>query len=447
MPKKISVAWFTITLLFLATAAWAQTSPPRTLSLDEAVQTARANQPQLRQARAGTEAARARADEVRAPLLPQVNATANYQRATANRVVRPGATPFSSTTPLSSSLTPSSRFDTFDFYNFGLGASQLVYDFGQATGRWKAAKANAQAQADTERATLLQVDLNVRVAYFNARAAKALLQVAQETLSNQEGHFTQVQGFVQVGTQPEIDLAQARTNLANARVQLINAQNGYETAKVQLNQAMGVEGPTNYDVVDEALPPIDNENSPIEPLLEEALKARPEFAAFSNQVRAQELTIRSIEGAYFPSLSVSTDLTKGGTGLGSLTWNWDANVLLSWPLFQGGLTRAQGREARANLTNLNAQVDAFRQEVRLEVDQARLAVLAAKTSIGAAEEAVINAKEQLRLAEKRYETGVGNIIELSDAQLALTNAEAQQVQAQYNLASARARLLQALGRL
>ncbi|MBI3804237.1 MAG: TolC family protein [Nitrospirae bacterium] len=439
MPKRDAIIRFTITLLLLSTPAWGETSPPRTLSLGEALQTARTNQPQLRQARAGTEAARARADEARAPLLPQVSANANYQRATANRVIRPGATTFSTINPLS-------RFDTFDFYSFGLGASQLVYDFGQTTGRWKAAKAIAQAQAETERATLLEIDLNLRIAYFNARAAKELLQVAQETLANQERHFVQVQGFVQVGTQPEIDLAQARTNLANARVQLINAQNGYETGKAQLNQAMGIEGPTNYDVVDETLPPLENENSPIDPLLEEALKARPEFAAFANQVRAQELTMRSIKGAYWPTLSVSTDLTKAGTGLGDLAWNWDANVLLSWPLFQGGLTRAQSREARANLTNLNAQVDTFRQEVRLVVDQARLAVLAAQAAIGAAGEAVLNAKEQLRLAEKRYETGVGNIIELSDAQLALTNAEAQKVQADYNLASARARLLQALGR-
>ena len=441
MPKQLSMMR-TVRLVFifmaLAGPARGEGASIRTLSLEEALQTTRANQPQLRQARAGTEAARARADQAKAPLLPQVNATANYQRATANPVVRPGTSSFFS-------ISPSSRFDTFNFYNFGLGADQLVYDFGQTTGRWKAAKASAEAEADAERATRLQVDLNVRIAYFNARAAKELVQVAEETLANQERHFGEVQSFVAVGARPEIDLAQARTDRANARVQLINAQNGYETAKVQLNQAMGIEGPIDYHVAEETLPALDNEDGPLEVLLESALKTRPEFAAFSNQVRAQEFTLRSIEGAYRPSLSVSTGLTKAGTGLSDLTWNWDANVLLSWPLFQGGLTRAQSREARANLTNLNAQIDTLRQQVRLEVNEARLAVQAAKAAIGAAEDAVFNAQERLRLAEKRYETGVGNIIELADAQLALTNAEAQKVQAEYNLASARARLLQALG--
>jgi len=58
---------------------------------------------------------------------------------------------------------------------------------------------------------------------------------------------------------------------------------------------------------------------------------------------------------------------------------------------------------------------------------------------------VTNARERLRLAEGRYAAGVGSPIELGDAQLALTTAQAQAVQAQYNLSSARADLLAALG--
>jgi outer membrane protein len=84
--------------------------------------------------------------------------------------------------------------------------------------------------------------------------------------------------------------------------------------------------------------------------------------------------------------------------------------------------------------------------MRLEVDQARLAVRAAKAAIVASDEAVQNARERLKLAEGRYQTGVGNAIELGDAQLAMTSTQAQKVQAEYNLASARAALLKALGR-
>ena len=88
----------------------------------------------------------------------------------------------------------------------------------------------------------------------------------------------------------------------------------------------------------------------------------------------------------------------------------------------------------------------MRQQVRLGVEQARLAVRAAKAALGAAVEAEVNAREQLRLAEGRYAAGVGSIIELGDAQVAETTAAAQRVQADYNVSTARAQLLNALGR-
>ena len=104
------------------------------------------------------------------------------------------------------------------------------------------------------------------------------------------------------------------------------------------------------------------------------------------------------------------------------------------------------REAEGNLGAVDAQLEAERLQVRLDVEQARLSVRSAKVSIGATEEALINAREQLRLAEASYSQGVGNIIQLGDAQVAMTSAGAQRVQADFNLAIARAQLLLALGR-
>ncbi len=418
-------------LLLLAAPALAEPpAPARVLALDEAVRLARANQPQLRQARAGTEAARARADQALAPLLPQLSGTASFSHATENL---PGF-------PESSS--------TARQWSLGAKLQQLVWDFGQTTGRWEAARESAASQRDSERATALQVLISVRSAYFAARAARDLVGVARETLQNQEAHLRQVQGFVEVGRSPEIDLAQARTDRANAQVQLIVAQNGYETAKAQLNQAMGIEGPTDYDVADDTLQAVVGEDLPIDALLAEALPRRPDVAALEAQSRAQRATLGSARGGYWPTLGVSAGVTDAGPVIDgpSMTWNWSATATLSWNVFQGGLTRAQVTEAEASLVGLEAQLAALRQQVRLELEQARLAVRAARAARGAAGEALLNARERLRLAEGRYQTGAGSIIELGDAQVALTAAGAQQVQADYTLASARAQLLKALGR-
>jgi len=135
-------------------------------------------------------------------------------------------------------------------------------------------------------------------------------------------------------------------------------------------------------------------------------------------------------------------------GLGALStnWNWNAQATLSWNLFGGGLTSAQVREAEATLESVKAQRDAFRLQVRLDLEQARLAVRSAKAKLVATGEALANARDRLRLAEGRYQTGAGSIIEQGDAQVALNAAAAQQVGAEFDLATARARLLVALAR-
>jgi outer membrane protein len=428
-------------LVLLALAASTPATPPRTITLEEALATARAHQPQLRQAAANTQAARARSDQALASLLPQVNGSANYQRSTANFTSRPGSLPSQI-----SGGAGSDSWNTYNYFNLGLSASQLLYDFGQTRDRWRSAQASALAQQDTEHSTLQQVLFGVRTAYFQARAAKGLVAVAKDTLANQQKHLEQTEGFVEAGTQAEIALAQSKTDVANAKVQLITAENTYDTAKAQLNDAMGVEGSTDYDVADETPPPVPGEDGATDALLAEALQSRPELAALANDVRAQELALRATRAALAPSVDLSTGFTDAGQQFSNLTWNWSAAVGITIPVFQGGFTRAQIRETEFNLAAAKAQFDTERQQVRLEIEQARLAVRADKAALSAAGEALVNAQEQLRLAEGRYETGVGSIIELGDSQVALTGAGQQKVQAEYNLAQARAQLLKALGR-
>ena len=413
----------------------------RVLTLAEATALARDKQPQIHQASAATRAGVARADEALAALLPQVSGSGSYERTTANFALRPGALP-----PSISSGGTSESWKTFNYFNLGVGASQLVYDFGQASGKLKSARASAASLRESERTAMAVVIFGVRNAFFQARAAKELVVVASQTLANQKKHMAQTEGFVEVGTQAPIALAQARTDVANARVQLISAENGYDTTRAQLNQAMGVEDSIDYDVSDEHQPAIEGEDASTDVLLREAVKNRPELSALMNQVAAQELTVRSLQGSYAPTLGLSATYSETGAEFSSLTWNAAAFLNLSVPIFLGGLTPAQIREAKANVDVSRAQMDLERQQVRLDVEQARLAVRAAKSLVDAAAEALVNAKDLLSLAEGRYETGLGSIIELGDAQVALTAAEQQSVQADYTLAQARAQLVKALGR-
>jgi outer membrane protein len=442
--------------LALPSLAIAQNAPPTppdapstlALSLADAERAATTEQPQVIAARALTAAADARAREARAPLLPQLTGTAEYLRETGNFAPRPGAILTGNGTGTTTGTTPSSvsLTQSYDFWTFGLTANQLIYDFGQTWGRYKAAQASTEAQRASEQALKLQIVFNVRRAYYNACAQKALVDVAKETLDDQLRHLVQIQGFVRAGTNPEIDLAQGRTVVANAQVALINAQNNYASAKAQLNQAAGLFTGTSYEVGSEEAAPVVDEDDALDTLAKRAVAARPELAQIEKQREAQEKTLSAVKGGYGPSLSATAGGTEVGVALDGLVPNWDVGLILNWPIFQGGLTRAQVDEAAANLQNVDAQKNVELLQIRLDVEQARLAVRAAKSSISAANDALTNGREQLRLAEARYSTGVGSIIELNDAQVAYANAEAQVVQARYGLATARVQLLAALGR-
>lgn len=410
------------------------------LTLGEALRAAHAHQPTLEIARGALTANTGLADQARSSLLPQLNGTASYTRATSNFVPQPGGT-----VP-NGSQAASSSFATTPLWRVGLSASQLIYDFGESINRWKAARTAADAASESIHVAEAQVAYNARVAFFTARADKDLVGVARETLANQEKHLAQVKGFVEVGTHPAIDLTQARADRATAQLQLINAENAYAVARAVLNQAMGVERSIDYDLSDEELPPVEGEDGKVETLVDEAKHLRPEMVNLRLSTQSQELSLRSAHDMIWPNLGVSGSVNESGPALDRTTWNFAGLITLSVPLLQGGAINAQIQQAQGQLAQANAQLEVERQQVRLDVEQARLGIRAAKGAIAAAEDALANTRDRLRLAEGRYATGVGSIIELGDAQLALTTTSAQRVQAQYQLYTARAQLLKALGR-
>ena len=421
--------------------ATAPAASGRVLHLDDALRITLRSQPLVHEAQAQTEGQIGVALQARSGLLPQVTGSALAERAysVATAVTQ-------NTNGGASSTTGGLGATAHNIFSASATGTQLIWDFNQTPDKLRSANRAVDSFRATERTTELQVLLTTRKAFFTARANHALVRVADETVRNEEKHVVQVKGFVAAGTQPEIALATELTNLANDRVQLITAQNNYEIAKAQLNQSMGGVGDTNYDVGDDGLPPIEGEDATDESLVQYALKTRPELLALEKTRESDQLTITSYKGAYGPSISALGTVGASGTALDALNPSWGIGAQLLWPLFQGGLTGGQVHQAEANLSYAEAQLDAEKLQVRFDVEQAVLTLRAAKVSIDASNEALVNAREQLRLAEGRYQSGVGSIIELGDAQIAATSAAAQVVQADFNLATARAQLLTALGR-
>ena len=444
--QKVWIVMNTLALVLMASAENAPLaadtqlrSDVETLTLARAIDIAMTNQPTVLRARASTEAAAARVDQAAASGLPQLNGSATYQRTTGNFVPRPGAT------VAAVQMAPPWKGTTYDFFNFGVAANQLIYDFGQTSGRKQAAESNRLAAAAEETTAVFGIRQQVQAAYFRVRAQRALIRVAQSSVENQQRHVEQIQGFVKAGLRPEIDLARVRTDLANARVQLITAENGYGLAKAGLTQSMGLSSTKPYEIADEEFPPVPVEEAESGTLIEDALRRRPERLALERQRQAQLQTIQGLKGAYGPTLTANAQATEAGVSLDHLVPNWFVGGTLSWPVLQGGLTKGQVREAEANLRVIETEITDLRLQVQRQLDEALLGIRASKAGVEAVAEAVANAQEQLRLAEGRYKTGLGNAIELSDSQQALSLAGAQAVQANFDLTIARASLGLALG--
>jgi outer membrane protein len=414
-----------------APVAAAEPGAPRPLHLADAVRVSLERHPALAQARAQVRVAEAQANRALSPLLPQLSAAASYQRQ--GGAARGG-------------FTPAATNNTgYDYFSVGVTLDQLLYDFDQARGRWRAAEVALEARRASERDERLNLVFNVKSAYFQAFAQRTLVDVAHETLDNRERHVLETQGFVEVGTRAPIDLVQAEADRESDRLALVTAENGYALGKAQLAAAIGLEQPADFEVVGDAEPPVPGEDDGARELFAQALAARPDVQAALKAVDSDQLVLSAAKGGYGPTLSASASAGEAGGALDALRFSWSVGGTLAWQIFEGGATRANVAEAEANVDLSRAQLAALRQQVLLTLEQGRLGLRAAKQSLLNAERLVALSRERLSLAEGQYQTGVGTMLALSDAQVALSVALGQRVQATYDVSIARAQLRRALG--
>ncbi|HKP61810.1 MAG TPA: TolC family protein [Polyangiales bacterium] len=415
-----------------ARAEQQQERTPRELSLKDALRIAAEHSPVLAQSQAQADAADGRTTQARSVLLPQITATASYAR-------QHGAG-----SQLGLGTFSANASGTYNRFAFGAAATQTLWDY-EAIERLRAAGLSFDAARATARASQLQTALNVRTLFFEARAARALIGVQQAAFENQQLNLNEVDAFVKVGVRPEIDLLQAQTDLANARVALLSARNQYGLAKASLRQAIGLRDADDFDVTDDTLPELNQENRALPILVQDALSHRPELESLKHERAAAEATLSAAKGTYWPTLQANAGVTEAGQEPSQLGTNWTVGVALTWPLFQGGLSNGMVDEARALSAVQQSQFDIVALQVQYDVEQARSTIENTQASLSAADEALRLAKSQLEQAQARYRQGISSIIELRDAQFGLTSASAQLVQAQLNLYRARAQLMAALG--
>jgi outer membrane protein len=199
-------------------------------------------------------------------------------------------------------------------------------------------------------------------------------------------------------------------------------------------------------VAEAPLPAVAGETVIARDMVGAAVRARPELVAQRASIRAQALNLRAAEKWLLPSLRLGADASYFGQEWAQPGWGASVGVSLSWNIFDGFASPATVTSERAALGIEQARLVGVEQALWQEVETARIALASAEAQRVAVVQGIEAARELQRLAQERYAAGVGSSLELTDAELELTNASAAEVRVDNDVAAARAQLLRALGR-
>ncbi len=405
------------------------------ITLERAIQVGLKRHPNVTAGQGSVAVSEAKKGQAQAGYWPTLDANAGYTRQKVGTISTGAGT--------AGIGSRSQNSNSFEQYSTGITARQTLYDFGKTSTNVNIQKQNIEAsKADLEN-TEEQIILNVKQAYYNILRAKRNRAVAEETVNQFLQHLEQAKAFYEVGTKPKFDVTKAEVDLSNARLNLIKAENAVRLAMVSLNNAMGMPDAPEYVIEDNLS--FAKYVVGLEDAVKKAYENRPELKALTARRIAAEKAIYAAKTGYFPMLIGNASWSRAGDKFDTSDGSWSAGMTLSIPIFSGFLTKNQVSEAKATLSILTANEEALRQNVLLEVQQNYLTLNESEERIVTAELTVRQAKENHEIATGRYAAGVGNPIEVTDAEVALSNAKAAHIQALYDYKVAAASLDKAMG--
>lgn len=422
--KKSLRVFLAVSLLAAQTPASISWAAPLELSLADSLAMAYQNNPTAKIADVNRSKAASGVREAKGGRLPTVSLGSTYildQN-------QPGVTSSADGSDLSSSLR----------------LNLPLYTGGRTEAVIKQAELGEdQARLDVAK-TRQQLKLDVTSAYYNVLQSKDLAKVSQETVDNMTQHLQNVQAKYEVGTVAKSDVLRSEVELANARQNLLKAQNGYDLSVASLANLIGAsvdEGITLKDELEYEAQEVSLEGS-----IAQAAKSRPEVVQASLGVSMAQQGVKAAKSGHKPTLAAG----------GSISWqdaelpdtdddNWTVSLSASWNVFDGGVTRAKVKSADDSVKQARLQEQQVRDNVTLEVRQAYLSLKEAEKRVETTQVAVSKAEEDLFIAREQYNAGVGTNLDVIDAQLALAQSRNNYTQALYDHNISKAKLDKATG--
>ena len=328
-----------------------------------------------------------------------------------------------------------------------LTLSWLLFDFGARSANLEVARQLMSAAVSTLDSTVQSVFLNALQAYYNAQAARAAVAAALETERASRESLTAAEVRYRVGTGTPADRLQAQTAWSQATLSRIRAEGLLRNSFGRLANVMGLDAnqPLRLDEL-AATPPDASFEGDVAALIAEAREQRPDLKAAEAELRAAEAGVDYARAAGMPTLSLSAG--PQWADLGSATANGSSiGLTVNLPIFSGFNTTYNVRAAEARTEVQTARRDNVRQQIALDVWEAYQSLATATQTVRSSVDLLASAEQSERVALGRYKAGVGNILDVLNAQSALANARLQRILAMLDWYVSRATLAKAVGTL
>lgn len=429
-------AGFAALITVCLTRSLSAQAPGPQLTLQDAQATALKNHPQVLASQANYLRAGEIVTEVRSAYFPALNG--DITGAQANLNARLGA-----------GVLNDPRL--FNHFGSGITLAQLITDSGRTPNLVSTERFRAQATRQDYQATRYDIILAVDQAYYEVLLAQELIKVAEQTVAARQTVVDQVTALTQNQLKSQLDLSFAQVNLSDAQLMLIRAKDRLATAYANLGEALGTSQVAQYQLVPQATP-APPPRSP-DQLIAQSYQNRPEMASLRLQREAAQKFVYAERDLNRPTLNLIAvggvlPYIKPGNANPNIPEEYEsAAVNVQIPVFNGHLFTARRRAAEYELQAANQHVrdleDRLARDVRASWEHARTAFEA----IAPSEQLLTQANMALNLSQGRYNLGLASIVELTQAQLGQTQAQVQNLSAQYAYDEAYAALQYTIGQL
>ncbi|MDB6169815.1 MAG: outer rane efflux protein [Verrucomicrobia bacterium] len=417
-------------------AANAQPTPaapvPDTLDLRTAIGFALRNNFAIRQARERIKQQEGIVIEIRAREIPNVDASGAYQR---------------NDTAIAQAAPPSDRY-----WSVSLLATQNLFAGGGIRSSIKSSELARDAALLDLKAVINDALLDVRASFYTVLLTREKITVQEKNLDLLQQQLKNVSNRFEAGTVSSFEKLRAEVAVANAQVPLITARNDYRLAIESLRQALGFTGTRQQDLNKVPNFPGTLDYTPVTFDLASAFDSaqanRPDLQRLAKLASAREQSVTTARSTYYPSVQAfgGYELRKGSTNaFGDSKDGWLLGLQSNWAIFDGRATSGRVAQARSLLEQSRLSLTEAELNTEVEVRRAYSSWQQATELADASRKVVSQAEEAVRLATARYDAGTATQLDVLQAQVDLTTARINQLQAYYAYNIAVASLRRAMG--